>query len=77
MTHLNKEHYNLSKYTINGVFKVLGTKIVNRIVVRSLHVGKPHVMDVFKVLFFDFAARKNVVQIGIKNKFEHHSRMIG
>jgi len=33
-------------------------------------------MDVFEVLFFNFATRINVAQIGIYDKFEHHARMI-
>jgi hypothetical protein len=54
-----------------------GTKRVDGVVVGRLHARKPYVMNVFKILFLDFATGIDIIQICINHKLQHHPGRVG
>src|SRR5690606_3972212 len=56
-------------------FKSFAPEVVYRTVVRQAVTREPHEMDVLLKGLLDTTARVNVIQIGIEQQLEHHTRV--
>src|SRR5690606_21407190 len=75
ITKFSKQTDNIGKKSLDMAFKSFAPEVVYRTVVRHAVTRKPHEMDVLLKGLLDTTARINVIQIGIEQHLDHHTRV--